>query len=35
MHLGFGGRVPEEMKAQLERIIEAGVTLPNLVHYLR
>ncbi|KAL2860197.1 anaphase-promoting complex subunit 5-domain-containing protein [Aspergillus pseudodeflectus] len=31
----FGGRVPEEMKAQLERIIEAGVTLPNLVHYLR
>ncbi|KAL2793304.1 anaphase-promoting complex subunit 5-domain-containing protein [Aspergillus keveii] len=31
----FGGRVPEEMKAQLERIIEAGVTLPNLIHYLR
>ncbi|KAL2866009.1 putative anaphase-promoting complex subunit Apc5 [Aspergillus lucknowensis] len=31
----FGGRVPEEMNAQLERIITAGVTLPNLVHYLR
>lgn len=33
--LGFGGRVPEGMKAQLERIIASGVTLPNLIHYLR
>ncbi|KAI9374655.1 putative anaphase-promoting complex subunit Apc5 [Aspergillus egyptiacus] len=31
----FGGRVPETMKAQLERIIASGVTLPNLIHYLR
>ncbi|KAF9888439.1 Anaphase-promoting complex subunit 5 [Aspergillus nanangensis] len=31
----LGGRVPEGMKAQLEQIIASGVTLPNLVHYLR
>ncbi|KAL2831245.1 anaphase-promoting complex subunit 5-domain-containing protein [Aspergillus cavernicola] len=30
-----GGRVPEGMKAQLERIIASGVSLPNLIHYLR
>ncbi|KKK24916.1 anaphase-promoting complex protein [Aspergillus rambellii] len=31
----FGGRVPEGMKSQLETIILSGVTLPNLIHYLR
>ncbi|KAL4930213.1 putative anaphase-promoting complex subunit Apc5 [Aspergillus undulatus] len=31
----FGGRVPEGMKTQLKRIIASGVTLPNLIHYLR
>ncbi|KAL4885007.1 anaphase-promoting complex subunit 5-domain-containing protein [Aspergillus karnatakaensis] len=31
----FGGRVPEGVKVQLKRIIESGVTLPNLIHYLR
>ncbi|OJK00684.1 hypothetical protein ASPACDRAFT_27181 [Aspergillus aculeatus ATCC 16872] len=31
----LGGRVPDEMKAQLERIIASGVTVPNLIHYLR
>ncbi|GLB10177.1 anaphase promoting complex subunit 5 [Aspergillus tubingensis] len=31
----LGGRVPDGMKAQLERIITSGVTVPNLVHYLR
>ncbi|KAL4759792.1 putative anaphase-promoting complex subunit Apc5 [Aspergillus foveolatus] len=31
----FGGRVPEELKAQLKRIIASGVTLPDLIHYLR
>ncbi|KAL3472664.1 anaphase-promoting complex subunit 5-domain-containing protein [Aspergillus californicus] len=31
----FGGRVPEGVKAQLERIIASGVTLPNLIHYMR
>ncbi|OOF98558.1 hypothetical protein ASPCADRAFT_139768 [Aspergillus carbonarius ITEM 5010] len=31
----LGGRVPDGMKAQLERIIMSGVTVPNLVHYLR
>ncbi|KAL4894192.1 anaphase-promoting complex subunit 5-domain-containing protein [Aspergillus ambiguus] len=31
----LGGRVPEGMKARLQRIIASGVTLPNLVHYLR
>ncbi|KAL4805464.1 anaphase-promoting complex subunit 5-domain-containing protein [Aspergillus unguis] len=31
----FGGRVPEGLKTQLERIIRSGVTLPNLIHYLR
>ncbi|KAL4922174.1 anaphase-promoting complex subunit 5-domain-containing protein [Aspergillus aurantiobrunneus] len=31
----FGGRVPDEMKIQLQRIIASGVTLPNLIHYLR
>ncbi|CBF76899.1 hypothetical protein AN4735.2 [Aspergillus nidulans FGSC A4] len=30
----FGGRVPEELKAQLKRIIASGVTLPDLIHYL-
>ncbi|OGM45991.1 anaphase-promoting complex subunit Apc5 [Aspergillus bombycis] len=31
----MGGRVPDGMKACLERIITSGVTLPNLIHYLR
>ncbi|KAL4754737.1 hypothetical protein BDW72DRAFT_101082 [Aspergillus terricola var. indicus] len=31
----FGGRVPEELKTQLKRIIASGVTLPDLIHYLR
>ncbi|KAL4980558.1 putative anaphase-promoting complex subunit Apc5 [Aspergillus desertorum] len=31
----FGGRVPEGLKAQLKRIISSGVTLPDLIHYLR
>ncbi|PYH89063.1 anaphase-promoting complex subunit Apc5 [Aspergillus ellipticus CBS 707.79] len=31
----LGGRVPDGMKAQLKRIITSGVTVPNLVHYLR
>ncbi|KAL5337549.1 anaphase-promoting complex subunit 5-domain-containing protein [Aspergillus crustosus] len=31
----FGGRLPEAMKEQLKRIIESGVTMPNLIHYLR
>ncbi|KAL4997598.1 anaphase-promoting complex subunit Apc5 [Aspergillus recurvatus] len=31
----FGGRVPEGLKAQLKRIIASGVTLPDLIHYLR
>ncbi|EAW09212.1 putative anaphase-promoting complex subunit Apc5 [Aspergillus clavatus NRRL 1] len=31
----LGGRVPDGMKVQLERIISSGVTLPNLVYYLR
>lgn len=33
--LGLGGRVPDDMKAQLERIITSGVTVPSLMHYLR
>lgn len=32
---GLGGRVPDGMKTKLEHIISSGVTLPNLVHYLR
>ncbi|KAL4906919.1 hypothetical protein BDW74DRAFT_130146 [Aspergillus multicolor] len=31
----FGGRVPEGLKVQLKRIVASGVTLPNLIHYLR
>ncbi|KAE8315681.1 anaphase-promoting complex subunit 5-domain-containing protein [Aspergillus transmontanensis] len=31
----MGGRVPDGMKACLERIITSGATLPNLIHYLR
>ncbi|KAB8068062.1 anaphase-promoting complex subunit 5-domain-containing protein [Aspergillus leporis] len=31
----MGGRVPDGMKTRLERIITSGVTLPNLIHYLR
>ncbi|GLA33048.1 XPG I-region family protein [Aspergillus niger] len=31
----LGGRVPDGMKAQLERIITSGVTVPSLMHYLR
>ncbi|KAL1851818.1 APC5 protein [Paecilomyces lecythidis] len=31
----FGGRVPSEVKVQLERIISSGVTIPSLSHYLR
>ncbi|KAI9927999.1 anaphase promoting complex subunit 5 [Aspergillus wentii] len=31
----LGGRVPDGMKKQLERIISSGVTLPNLAHYLK
>ncbi|KAB8236790.1 putative anaphase-promoting complex subunit Apc5 [Aspergillus alliaceus] len=31
----MGGRVPDGMKLRLQRIIASGVTLPNLVHYLR
>ncbi|PKY07760.1 anaphase-promoting complex protein [Aspergillus campestris IBT 28561] len=31
----LGGRVPDAMKTQLERIVTAGVTLPNLAHYLK
>jgi anaphase-promoting complex subunit 5 len=34
-NVGFGGRVPEELKAQLQRIIASGVALPDLIHYLR
>lgn len=32
---GLGGRVPDGMKTKLEQIVSSGVTLPNLVHYLR
>ncbi|KAI9035431.1 putative anaphase-promoting complex subunit Apc5 [Aspergillus affinis] len=31
----LGGRVPDGMKITLEQIIKSGVTLPNLVYYLR
>ncbi|KAG2421489.1 hypothetical protein HFD88_005464 [Aspergillus terreus] len=31
----LGGRVPDCMKTRLQQIITSGVTLPNLVHYLR
>ncbi|PLB51673.1 anaphase-promoting complex protein [Aspergillus steynii IBT 23096] len=31
----LGGRVPDGMKTKLEQIVMSGVTLPNLVHYLR
>ncbi|KAL1961512.1 hypothetical protein VTN77DRAFT_1653 [Rasamsonia byssochlamydoides] len=31
----LGGRVSDEMKAQLEHIISTGVTVPSLSHYLR
>ncbi|KAJ9312285.1 hypothetical protein DTO271D3_7443 [Paecilomyces variotii] len=31
----LGGRVPDEVKVQLERIISSGVTIPSLSHYLR
>ncbi|KAE8139658.1 anaphase-promoting complex subunit 5-domain-containing protein [Aspergillus pseudotamarii] len=31
----MGGRVPDGMKASLERFVTSGVTLPNLIHYLR
>lgn len=31
----LGGRVPDELKAQLESIITSGVTVPSLAHYLR
>ncbi|KAK1146630.1 APC5 protein [Aspergillus melleus] len=31
----LGGRVPDGMKTTLEQIIQSGVTLPNLVYYLR
>ncbi|KAE8351487.1 anaphase-promoting complex subunit 5-domain-containing protein [Aspergillus coremiiformis] len=31
----MGGRVPDGLKTRLERIIKSGVTLPNLIHYLR
>ncbi|KAH8428991.1 putative anaphase-promoting complex subunit Apc5 [Aspergillus melleus] len=31
----LGGRVPDGMKTTLEQIINSGVTLPNLVYYLR
>ncbi|KAL1999272.1 hypothetical protein VTN02DRAFT_4743 [Thermoascus thermophilus] len=30
-----GGRVPDDMKAQLEHVISSGVTVPSLLHYLR
>lgn len=31
----LGGRVPDGMKVQLERIMASGVAIPNLTYYLR
>ena len=33
--IGLGGRVPDEMRVQLGRILSSGVTVPSLAHYLR
>lgn len=35
MGVGLGGRIPDSVRSQLQRMIASGITVPSLSHYLR
>lgn len=33
--VGLGGRVPDSVRNQLQKMIASGITVPSLSHYLQ